>query len=91
MSASGASRHFVAAANLGSDRSEADMPRPFGAPRSGEIDPCPSSEEAAQFLRGLFRNFLWKEMTGIERPATDIDRPGSPQRKRAANLCVPSA
>src|SRR5262245_43400317 len=47
-----------------------------------------SSEEAAQFLRGLFRNFLGKEMTGIEGSATDIVCPGTPQRKRTAALCV---
>jgi hypothetical protein len=37
-----------------------------------------SAEEVAQFGRSLFRNFLWKEMTGLERPATDIGCPGSP-------------
>jgi len=44
----------------------------------GAFDPFRSAEEVAQFGRGLFGNFLWKEMTGIERRATDIGRPGSP-------------
>jgi hypothetical protein len=46
--------------------------------RVAAIDPFRSAEEVAQFGRGLFLNFLWKEMTGIERPATDIRCPGSP-------------
>jgi hypothetical protein len=36
------------------------------------------SEEAAHFFRGSFRNFLGKEMTGIERAASDIGCPGLP-------------
>jgi hypothetical protein len=30
-------------------------------------------KEAAQFFRGSFRNFLGKEMAGIEWPARDIE------------------
>src|SRR5262249_18066307 len=36
------------------------------------------SEEAAQFVRSLLRNFLWKEMTGVERSAMDIVCPSPP-------------
>src|SRR5262249_53516628 len=36
------------------------------------------SEEAAQFVRSLLRNFLWKEMTGVERSAMDIVCPSLP-------------
>jgi hypothetical protein len=46
--------------------------------RVASISSIRSAEEVAQFGRGLFGNFLWKEMTGIERPAADIGRPGSP-------------
>ncbi len=60
-------------------------PAPAGPPsrRSGE--------EAAQLLRGSFRHFLGKEMTGIEWSAADIVCPGTPQRKRTAPLCEPTA
>src|SRR5215813_14301289 len=54
-------------------RGEADMHA-----RVASISSIRSAEEVAQFGRGLFGNFLWKEMTGIERPAADIGRPGSP-------------
>jgi hypothetical protein len=48
------------------------------------------SEEIAQFFRYSFRHFLWKEMTGIERPATDVIGPSPPQRQGAACFRVPS-
>ena len=57
---------------------KADM-RCWLAPMArGAFDPFRLAEEVTQFGRGFFGNFLWKEMTGIERPATDIGRPGSP-------------
>jgi hypothetical protein len=46
--------------------------------RVASISSIRSAEEVAQFGRGLFGDFLWKEMTSIERPAMDIGRPGSP-------------
>jgi len=45
------------------------------------------NKESAQFFRGLFRQFFWKEMTTVERPAIDITCPSPLQGKRAAYPC----
>src|SRR5262249_53542711 len=41
------------------------------------------NKESAQFFRGLFRQFVRKEMTTVERSAIDITCPSPPQGKRA--------